>query len=60
MWCSIFLDGNERLCFFLLNAILLKHTGIVEPVGEHDEERAEYFEIKIYMPFRSLHEHSDI
>ena len=46
VWCHPFLDGNGRACRLLLNAILLKYAGIVVPIGEHEEERQEYLDIK--------------
>jgi len=39
-------DGNGRTCRMILNAILCKYAGIIVPIGEHDEERAEYLGIK--------------
>ena len=41
-----FFDGNGRVCRLLLNAILLKYAGIVVSIGEHDEERKDYLDIK--------------
>ena len=41
-----FLDGNGRTCRLILNALLLKYAGIVVPIGEHEEERDEYLQIK--------------
>ena len=41
-----FLDGNGRTCRLILNAITLKYAGIVVPIGEHDEERSQYLDIK--------------
>lgn len=41
-----FLDGNGRTCRLILNGLLLKYAGIVVPIGEHDEERKEYLDIK--------------
>ncbi|MCJ1367425.1 hypothetical protein MMC16_006558 [Acarospora aff. strigata] len=41
-----FQDGNGRTCRMILNAILCKYAGIIVSIGEHDEERAEYLEIK--------------
>ncbi|KAI9797806.1 MAG: hypothetical protein M1833_005309 [Piccolia ochrophora] len=40
-----FLDGNGRTCRLILNAILLKYAGILVPIGEHDDARAEYLGI---------------
>jgi len=40
-----FLDGNGRTCRIILNAILLKYSGIVIAFGEHDQARNEYLEI---------------
>jgi Fic family protein len=37
-----FLDGNGRICRLILNAILLKYSGILVNVGEHDQRREEY------------------
>lgn len=37
-----FLDGNGRICRFILNAILLKYSGILVNVGEHDQRREDY------------------
>ena len=41
-----FLDGNGRTCRILLNAITLRYAGIVVPIGEHDDERSKYLDIK--------------
>ncbi|KAL8911969.1 MAG: hypothetical protein Q9171_002945 [Xanthocarpia ochracea] len=41
-----FLDGNGRTCRLILNALLLKYAGIVVPIGENDEEKDEYLQIK--------------
>ncbi|KAF6239174.1 hypothetical protein HO173_002435 [Letharia columbiana] len=41
-----FLDGNGRTCRILLNAITMRYAGIVVPIGEHDEERSKYLNIK--------------
>ncbi len=41
-----FLDGNGRTCRILLNAITMRYAGIVVPIGEHDEERSKYLDIK--------------
>ena len=41
-----FLDGNGRTCRIILNAITMKYAGIVVPIGEHDEERSKYLDIK--------------
>ena len=41
-----FLDGNGRICRILLNAITMRYAGIVVPIGEHDEERSKYLDIK--------------
>lgn len=46
VWIHPFLDGNGRMCRLILNTILLKYTGIVVSIGEHDEEREEYLNIK--------------
>ncbi|KAL2066036.1 hypothetical protein VTL71DRAFT_2107 [Oculimacula yallundae] len=40
-----FLDGNGRMCRLVLNAVLLKYTGIIVSIGEHDGERTEYIGI---------------
>ncbi|KAM0798437.1 fido domain-containing protein [Usnea florida] len=41
-----FLDGNGRMCRILLNAMTMRYAGIVVPIGEHDEERSKYLDIK--------------
>ena len=41
-----FLDGNGRTCRIILNAITMRYAGIVVPIGEHDEERSKYLDIK--------------
>ncbi|KAH8892418.1 fic/DOC family protein [Thozetella sp. PMI_491] len=41
-----FQDGNGRLCRMILNTILCRYAGVIIPIGEHDEERKEYMEIK--------------
>ena len=41
-----FQDDNGRTCRMILNAILCKYAGIIVPMGEHDEERAEYLGIR--------------
>lgn len=41
-----FLDGNGRTCRLLLNAITMRYAGIVVRLGEHDEERSKYLNIK--------------
>lgn len=41
-----FQDGNGRMCRMILNAILFRYLGIVIPIGETDEDRIEYINIK--------------
>lgn len=41
-----FLDGNGRTCRLIMNAITMRYAGIVVPIGEHDEERKQYLNIK--------------
>ena len=40
-------DGNGRTCRIILNAILCKYAGIIIPIGESEEDRSEYLNIKI-------------
>ncbi|KAH7416660.1 fido domain-containing protein [Cadophora sp. MPI-SDFR-AT-0126] len=42
-----FLDGNGRMCRLVLNAILLKYTGMIVSIGEYDGERKEYCDIAV-------------
>ena len=37
-----FVDGNGRMCRLLLNAILIKYTGICVTIGAYAEEREKY------------------
>lgn len=37
-----FQDAKGRMCRLLLNAILIKYSGIVVSLGEHDQERFDY------------------
>ncbi|KAF4967906.1 hypothetical protein FZEAL_10465 [Fusarium zealandicum] len=41
-----FQDGNGRMCRMILNAILFRYAGIVVPIGEREEDRVEYMNIK--------------
>ncbi|GKT99587.1 fic doc family protein [Fusarium langsethiae] len=41
-----FQDGNGRMCRMILNAILFRYAGIVVPIGEREEDRTEYMDIK--------------
>ncbi|KAJ4141661.1 hypothetical protein NW768_000877 [Fusarium equiseti] len=41
-----FQDGNGRMCRMVLNAILFRYAGIVVPIGEREEDRVEYMNIK--------------
>ncbi|KAM0561959.1 hypothetical protein ACHAPJ_002400 [Fusarium lateritium] len=41
-----FQDGNGRMCRMILNAILFRYAGIVVPIGEREEDRDEYMNIK--------------
>lgn len=41
-----FQDGNGRMCRMILNAILFRYAGIVIPIGEREEDRVEYMDIK--------------
>ncbi|KAJ4004132.1 hypothetical protein NW752_010791 [Fusarium irregulare] len=41
-----FQDGNGRMCRMILNAILFRYAGIVVPIGETEEDRVEYMDIK--------------
>ncbi|KAF5002581.1 hypothetical protein FGRMN_265 [Fusarium graminum] len=41
-----FQDGNGRMCRMILNSILLRYAGIVVPIGEREEDRVEYMDIK--------------
>ncbi|KAH7267671.1 fido domain-containing protein [Fusarium redolens] len=41
-----FRDGNGRMCRMILNAILFRYAGIVVPIGEREEDRVEYMDIK--------------
>lgn len=40
-----FADGNGRICRLLLNAILLKHCGLIVCLGEDADDKAKYLEI---------------
>lgn len=40
-----FKDANGRMCRLILNEILIKYAGIVVPLGEKNEDRAEYLQI---------------
>ena len=40
-----FKDGNGRMCRLILNAILIKYAGVLIPLGEKCEDRAEYLQI---------------
>lgn len=40
-----FADGNGRICRLILNAILLKHCGIMVCLGEDEDDKAKYLEI---------------
>jgi Fic family protein len=37
-----FKDGNGRMCRMILDAILIKHAGIVVTLGQTDHKRDEY------------------
>ncbi|KAJ4268891.1 hypothetical protein NW762_002962 [Fusarium torreyae] len=41
-----FQDGNGRMCRMILNAILFRYVGTVVPIGEREEDRVEYINIK--------------
>ncbi|MCJ1333404.1 hypothetical protein MMC10_010101 [Thelotrema lepadinum] len=41
-----FQDGNGRMCRLILNAILCRYVGIVVPIGETEENRSDYLDIK--------------
>ncbi|KAG5661434.1 hypothetical protein KAF25_005556 [Fusarium avenaceum] len=41
-----FQDGNGRMCRLILNAILLRYAGIIVAIGETEEDRIEYIDIK--------------
>jgi Fic family protein len=41
-----FQDGNGRMCRMILNAILFRYLGIVVTIGEMEEDRVEYIDIK--------------
>ncbi|KAK7430899.1 hypothetical protein QQZ08_002427 [Neonectria magnoliae] len=41
-----FQDGNGRLCRIILNTILCRYAGVIVPIGEQQEERVEYMDIK--------------
>ncbi|KAF5021251.1 hypothetical protein F66182_6649 [Fusarium sp. NRRL 66182] len=41
-----FQDGNGRTCRMILNAILFRYAGVVIPIGEREEDRVEYMNIK--------------
>ncbi|XMA10342.1 hypothetical protein WAI453_003133 [Rhynchosporium graminicola] len=40
-----FKDGNGRMCRLIANAFLMKYSGIVISIGEHDHDRKAYLEI---------------
>lgn len=40
-----FADGNGRTCRLILNAVLLKHCGLIVCLGENEEDKAKYLEI---------------
>lgn len=42
-----FADGNGRICRLILNAILLKHCGIMVCLGENEDDKAKYLAIAI-------------
>ncbi len=41
-----FQDGNGRMCRLILNAILFRYTGIFIAIGEREDDRTEYMNIK--------------
>ena len=41
-----FLDGNGRMCRIILNAILFRFCGIFVAIGESEEDRTAYLDIK--------------
>ncbi|RSL78414.1 hypothetical protein CEP51_008225 [Fusarium floridanum] len=41
-----FQDGNGRMCRMILNVILFRYAGIIIPIGEREEDRVEYMNIK--------------
>lgn len=41
-----FQDGNRRMCRTIMNALLCRYAGIVVLIGEHEEDRIEYLNIK--------------
>ncbi|CAJ0553336.1 Ff.00g118480.m01.CDS01 [Fusarium sp. VM40] len=41
-----FQDGNGRMCRLILNAILLRYAGVIVAIGETEEDRVEYIDIK--------------
>lgn len=43
-----FEDGNGRVCRLLMNAIILKYSGIVIEIGVEPEEREKYLEQAYY------------
>ncbi|KPM37182.1 hypothetical protein AK830_g9390 [Neonectria ditissima] len=42
-----FADGNGRVCRLILNAILLKYSGIVVCIGEDEPDRENYMEVMV-------------
>ncbi|KAK7429370.1 hypothetical protein QQZ08_004183 [Neonectria magnoliae] len=42
-----FVDGNGRVCRLILNALLLKYTGIIICIGEEELDREKYMEVAI-------------
>ncbi|ETS75699.1 hypothetical protein PFICI_12643 [Pestalotiopsis fici W106-1] len=41
-----FQDGNGRMCRLILNTILCKYAGVVVPIGEDEDDKKAYIDIK--------------
>ncbi|KAK7398470.1 hypothetical protein QQX98_012157 [Neonectria punicea] len=55
-----FVDGNGRVCRLILNATLLKYSGIVVCIGEEELDREKYMEVAVAGSMAEASAHEDM